>query len=51
MILTNGCNITKSEKSPYPLYVMCNAKMTLFEMSLLWARVGVGLGQIMSCLH
>ncbi len=37
-------------------YVIFNAKMTLFEMSLLWARVrgkgrGIGLGQIMSSLH
>ncbi len=42
-------------------YVIFNAKMTLFEMSLLWARVRVrgkgrgrvrlGLGQIMSSLH
>ncbi len=36
-------------------YVIFNAKMTLFEMSLLWlglgVRVGVGLGQIMSSLH
>ncbi len=40
-------------------YVIFNAKMTLFEMSLLWARVRgkdmgrvrLGLGQIMSSLH
>ncbi len=34
-------------------YVIFNAKMTLFEMSLLWARVRVrvGVGQIMSSLH
>ncbi len=42
-------------------YVIFNAKMTLFEMSLLWARVRgkgrgrvmvrLGLGQIMSYLH
>ncbi len=37
------------------IYEMFNAKMTLFEMSLLWAglgvRIGDGLGQIMSSLH
>ncbi len=34
-------------------YVIFNAKMTLFVLSLLWARgkVGVGLGEIMSSLH
>ncbi len=32
-------------------YVIFNAKMTLFEMSLLWGRVRLGLGQIMSSLH
>ncbi len=40
-------------------YVIFNAKMTLFEMSLLWARVRgkgrgrvrLGLGQIMKSLH
>ncbi len=34
-------------------YVIFNAKMTLFEMSLLWTRVRgrLGLGQIMSSLH
>ncbi len=40
-------------------YVIFNAKMILFEMSLLWARVRgkgrdrvmLGLGQIMSYLH
>ncbi len=39
--------------------VIFNAKMTLFEMSLLWARLRgkskgrgwLGLGQIMSSLH
>ncbi len=36
---------------PYSVYVIFNAKMTLLEMSLLWAkvrgRVRLGLGQIM----
>ncbi len=38
-------------------YVIFNAKMTLFDMSLLWARfrgkggVRLGLGQIMLSLH
>ncbi len=34
-------------------YVIFNAKMTLFDMSLLCSRVrvGVGLGQIVSTLH
>ncbi len=36
-------------------YVIFNAKMTLFEMFLLWARVRgkgrLGLGQVVSSLH
>ncbi len=32
-------------------HVIFNAKMTLFEMALLWARGSLGLGQIMSSLH
>ncbi len=36
---------------PYSVYVIFNAKMTLLDMSLLWAkvrgRVRLGLGQIM----